>query len=151
MQRIIISMFSKSFSVNTLEQLTLPVILEDETINGYKCRHLAAVLDTEKMVEQRRQQILKIAAEFPEETWEKMAAEIRSLNISAEVWIGKDDYLLRQLKTVQIQPENDDLIKIVQFLSFDEPFDIEPPLNENGDLLPGWSMYPMEIAYSAEE
>ena len=67
-----------------------------------------------------------------------------SLNstFTIEVWIGKDDYLIRQVKhNGQVFLSNGE-VGTFSFLEvyydFNEPIEIEPPLDADGKLLPGW-------------
>jgi len=59
-----------------------------------------------------------------------------------ELWIGKADYLIRQIiKTSIAQPGGSSNIEsISKFYDFNEPIDIEAPLDDKGELLPGWKV-----------
>ena len=67
-----------------------------------------------------------------------------SLNstFTIEVWIGKDDYLIRQVNIdVQFFKSDGEVYTgsvTAEYYDFNEPIEIEPPLDADGKLLPGW-------------
>jgi hypothetical protein len=62
-----------------------------------------------------------------------------------EVWIGKDDHLVRQIVyTKQPVVQGSNLVSgavtklTTKYLNFNVPIIIQPPLTSSGDLLPDW-------------
>jgi len=61
-----------------------------------------------------------------------------------EVWIGKEDYLIRQVKHEGQSSSGggslDTFSSVVKYYDFNIPIVIEPPLDAVGNLLPGWRL-----------
>ncbi len=74
-----------------------------------------------------------------------MLNEARSIRGSRviDLWIGKSDYLMRQMKQEIHGPDPKDetqhLAVEFTFYDFNQPVSIEAPLDANGQLLPGWT------------
>jgi hypothetical protein len=75
-----------------------------------------------------------------------------------EFWIGKDDYLLRQAKFTYETREGEvsdwnEYISygIVHYYDLNVDITIEPPLDESGELLAGWSSYTLEALEIPDE
>lgn len=66
---------------------------------------------------------------------------------SFEVWIGKDDYLIRQM-TQRTEDENAISTYITRYYDFNADIVIKPPLATSGELLPGWAVENIESATS---
>ncbi|MFC1865378.1 zf-HC2 domain-containing protein [Chloroflexota bacterium] len=64
-----------------------------------------------------------------------------------EVWIGKDDYLIRQMSQ-STEDENAISTNITRYYDFNANISIEPPLVTSGELLPGWAVENIELASS---
>lgn len=67
------------------------------------------------------------------------------MEIEVELWIGKDDYLIRQMKVNQEEGSEDNVqwgiyTSIVRYYDFNAPIEIEPPKTACGELLPGWRL-----------
>jgi hypothetical protein len=100
--------------------------------------------------------------QLPDETMDGVicyrftGTDSRNPNCTLDLWIGKDDYLIRQ---EILRPENPgaeysyevngetryykSYTAITEFYDFNEPIDIQPPLDASGNLLPGWRVYEM--------
>ncbi|GAH78417.1 unnamed protein product, partial [marine sediment metagenome] len=62
-----------------------------------------------------------------------------------ELWIGRDDYLIRQVKQDTQVPSEDigqwnTSSAWWKYYDFNEPIEIEPPEAASGELLPGWCL-----------
>jgi hypothetical protein len=78
----------------------------------------------------------------------------RSNPYTIELWIGKDDYLVRQVIEQKI-PQSGTQINgsdnaVTRFYDFNVPITIEAPVTESGDLLPGWKVVDMRQLTSLE-
>ena len=67
-------------------------------------------------------------------------------NIPCEIWIGKNDYFIRQVIN---RYEDDRLIQtfITKYYDFNEDIDIQPPVDSSGSLLSGWETESIESAF----
>lgn len=115
---------SKEDTRSLLDSLTKIENLPDERIAGADCFHLRG--------------------EFDEEIVKSIEEQAAATEAVVEVWIGKDDYLIRQVNiNVQIF-ESDGEVGTGSYLEvyydFNEPIEIEPPLDADGKLLPGWQL-----------
>jgi hypothetical protein len=147
----------------TLETLDIIVEIEampDEVIDGADYYHYRGMADIEKWLEkgrparERRLQgmidrnpglNLEDALKAAEDGW-------RTREVEYELWISKDDYLIRRWKeTIQPLPGEPPianryhtLVTVFDYYDFNEPIVIEPPLTESGELLPDWSLHILE-------
>ena len=64
----------------------------------------------------------------------------------AEIWIGKDDYLVRQIKQV-IQSGKYIETHITRYYNFNADIIIELPLDDSGNLLSGWEKEVYELGF----
>ena len=98
--------------------------LPDERIAGADCYHLRGEVDWERLAEQ-----------------EEITASLNT-TVTVVVWIGKDDYLVRQVNmNAQIFESDGEVYTgsyTAEYYDFNEPIEIEPPLDADGKLLPGW-------------
>jgi hypothetical protein len=138
--------------------------LPEEKINGTDCYHFRGILDVEKYIEWYRPIFIETATEFnetvdddlykmdPEEAWEGISDMYRAEEKIYEYWVGKDDYIIRKRVVVKRDLAAntlavDDLSHkstqqiITYYLDFNEPVEITPPLDESGELFPGWTSY----------
>jgi hypothetical protein len=142
----------------TLELITMLIDMEtmpDEIIEGTDCFHYQGTVDIEKLLAwerpARERRFKNMIERYPElhfdlEEMVKTAEDMwRTRKITHELWVGKDDYLIRQWKQV-MQPlgQYHTYVTIIDYYDFNEPIVIEPPLTETGDLLPGWSVTTLE-------
>ena len=121
--------------------------LEDEFINGTECYHYKGTVSTEKWLERMIPRFKKNFENWPgisetdlDELVENFINTNRRKEIRYELWVGKNDYLVRQVKEyTKILPTGFyETIFVMNFYDFDEVMDIQPPLDKNGDLLEGW-------------
>jgi hypothetical protein len=153
--------FVRRVMENTLEQLDSLINVEempDENIDGVDCYHYKGTGDIEKLIEylhiKRVQQWEKAGFDTSSAAFKEANEQAdnmwRNSEIIQEFWIGKDDYLIRQWKSLQ-QPLPgksgigvDMAVEICNYYDFNEPIVIEPPLTESGELLPGWYLLSLE-------
>jgi hypothetical protein len=143
------SVLSKQATLDLLDELTDLQTLPEETIDGVRCLHYLGKLDIEKRIEEMRHNIQEFNANSDAHTvtdkqMEEMFEQMRSIDVTHEIWIGKGDYLIRQIKTEQRGPadENGQLSvnMTMNYYDFNQPLTIEPPLDAEGNLLPGWRL-----------
>lgn len=131
-----IDILSREKTLELLGQLTDLERLPDQKIDGVECFHYRG----------------RIVGE-----------EAGGMRIEVELWIGKDDYLIRQMKMEheEILPEDEDIgpwgpstsSSVTRFYDFNEPIEIEPPKTACGELLPGWRLvdrYPREQTFKGD-
>jgi hypothetical protein len=115
-----------------LEPLELLIDLErlpDEEIDNVQCLHYRGRMDMDALV-QREQ--ARTGSQLPPELWELM----RRGSMEVELWVGKDDYLIRQMKRLDHMPEWEAgtaeerwmrQSTVQRFYDFNEHISIEPP------------------------
>ena len=64
-----------------------------------------------------------------------------------EIWIGKDDYLIRQIKQV-VQSGKYITTNVTSYYNFNADIAINVPLNDAGNLLPGWEKETYELGFN---
>lgn len=138
------STHSKEETLRVLDSLTKVEKLPDERIAGTNCLHLRGEVDL-----QRRAEKAKAGLDPTDSRYEEMVRSIDEQVASGEkeeveVWIGKEDYLIRQVKHEGQSPSGDGSMDtfsvVVKYYDFNKPIVIEPPLDAEGNLLPGWSL-----------
>ena len=107
-------------------------VLPEENIDGVSCYHYLIAVDTEKYVE------------LVNDNW-----AWQDTTITEELWIGKDDYIIRQRKheykhTSEDMQVSSSTVFMFKYYDFNAPISIEPPVDAEGNLLPGWSIIPRE-------
>lgn len=150
----------------TLEILDLLINIEklkDEYIDDTLCYHYRGTIDMDKYLEMFRPKFLELMEsswgwmdkdesekeEEIEESWTKLEERMRRDEITWDVWIGKDDYLMRQADSV-VRPLSDpldvnkELINTWKYSDFHEKIIINPPLTETGELEEGWTEMSMD-------
>lgn len=131
---------------NTLEiinSLTDLKELPDENIEEITCLHYRGRIDNESMVEEQKAKLDPASPHYEEIL--KSLEDRPKIEITVELWIGKDDYLIRQMKQDTQMPsketgELDTSSSVIKYYDFNEPITIEPPLDAQGKLLPGWQL-----------
>ena len=107
-------------SVEYMEAFEGTSMLEDEDINGISCFHIQGIVNPENMVD-AAQELVPDASE----------------PMTAELWIGKSDYLVHQM-VIGIEMEDDSVNSEIpasagsftftyQFSRYNEPITIEAP------------------------
>jgi outer membrane lipoprotein-sorting protein len=149
------SVLSKELTLTYLESLVDVAELPDETVDGTDCLHYQGRIDLTSGLDDAiaeldpndsRYEGMRQVLESQKEWLSRQRSEV-------ELWIGKDDYLLRRLRyLMQIpawdpleedsetaeQEEWDSVSMVVRYYDFNEDISIEPPLSDSGELLPGW-------------
>ena len=62
-------------------------------------------------------------------------------NTTIELWLGKEDYLLRQRISQTIMPDSTIHTSIKKYYDFNQPITIKAPLTSSGELLDGWTVW----------
>lgn len=142
----------KSRLVDTLSKLEKR---NSEAIEGEDCAHYYGKSDTEKL------EVVDITGSvISYDEIIKIMSDYRRSIYEYEFWIGKVDGRLRQIKSdylgwnytgsppttitviagssvpLQMPPTS----FVFTFYDFNQPFEIKPPLDSNGQLLPGWEL-----------
>jgi len=117
--------------------------LPDENIDGIACLRYRGRIDNESMVEEQKAKLDPASPHYDEIL--KSLEDQPKIEITVELWIGKDDYLIRQMKQDTQMPsketgELDISSSVIKYYDFNEPITIEPPLDAQGKLLPGWQL-----------
>lgn len=148
----IISALDEHNSASLIESLNKLEKLPAETIEGTVCAHYNGKRETASLSE------ITIAGLDPTspnyEITIKTIQQMQEMNQEIEFWIGKKDGCIRQIKrayqgvqlsgnvTVMVTPTTTGALPgtafIYKFYDFNEPIVIEPPLDSEGQLLPGW-------------
>jgi hypothetical protein len=136
------------YGLNLLEQLVKIEALPPEEINDVECFHYSGTIDMESQWKEMISTSIDPAQPDYEELKEKMEAElerIRKTTMDYEIWIGSDDLLLRQMTYSAKMPSEeqgqwDTSLTTVQLSAINKPLTIEPPLDDQGELLPGWKL-----------
>jgi hypothetical protein len=143
------SVLSKQATLDLLDELTDLQTLPEETIDRVRCLHYLGKLDMEKRIEETKKNIQEFntnsdAHAVTDEQMEEIFEQMRSIDVTHEIWIGKDDYLIRQIKTEQRGPADENgqlsVSMTMNYYDFNQPVTIEPPLDAEGNLLPGWRL-----------
>jgi hypothetical protein len=115
-----------------LESLELLIDLErlaDEEIDNVQCLHYRGRMDMDALVEKEK---AEMGSQLPTELLQLM----RRGSMQVELWVGKDDYLIRQMKRLDHMPEweagtaEEKWMRqstVLRFYDFNEPISIEPP------------------------
>jgi len=125
--------------------------LPDEELDNLICFHYLATCDKEKMATDFENSINESAdlTEFEYESLQSSIAAIRhpESQQQLEIWISKDDYLIRQMKYivhlhvfVGAQLIEADGVQTLNY-RYNIPIIIQAPLTVDGELKPGWHLY----------
>ncbi len=148
---------SAKMTQKQLNMLTTIEVLPEESINGVACFHYRGPVDNEQYFKNYLKPSLEKATydnfiKINENREKKFTEEeiikfVKQLIVSAaekhkeknsemiwEFWIGKNDYIMRQWKDI-----TDGVPWTVKYFDFNVPISIEPPLDAEGNLLPGWT------------
>jgi hypothetical protein len=131
---------SGEYTASLLKSLIDVRRMPAETIDGTDCLHYSGKIDMEKFIEE-------LVATYTSRGLDpEPAGKIYSdREIEVEVWFGKEDYLVRQVKqaTRRISDESYEgnaTRSTEKYFDFNQPVTVEPPLDAEGKLLPGWQM-----------
>ena len=140
----------KEDTVELLDQLTDLEKLPDERIESVDCLHYRGKIDVERIAEEQKAKL--DPKQLGYEQILKDLDRLRNMKTEVELWIGKDDYLIRQVKQYWEAPtleptsgsteqEKWHTANIMwKYYDFNEPIVIEPPETASGELLPGWEL-----------
>jgi hypothetical protein len=137
------STHSKEDTLRLLDSLTKIEKLADGSISGVDCLHLLGEIDLQKRAERAK---ASLDPDYPayEEAIKSIDEQMMAGRETVEVWIGKEDYLIRQVKHEgQSASEGgslDTFSALVKYYDFNQTILIEPPLDAEGNLLPGWRL-----------
>ena len=142
------SMISKEYTLDTLGSLKDVRQLGQEPVDGVTCLHYNGAFDVEKYLARLASSWKQGNPELGlpprsdkdiQENVDEMRSQIGSATI--ELWIGKDDSLLRRMKRDSERTDNSGGVLSSTydyvFSGFNE-ITIEPPVDAGGRLLPGW-------------
>ena len=106
---------SKEVVLSYLDNLTDIQSLSDMTIDSVSCLHYLGKWDVEKQIADAKQSLMKYydegGIEPDEEEIDQDLEQIRLTEIEIELWIGQDDYLIRQMKVNGKFPDDDEGLK----------------------------------------
>jgi hypothetical protein len=143
------SIMSKENTLKLLDELAGLKTMPDEKVNGVSCYHYLGKWDKEKHIAELKRNMQESYAQLDmpgptDEQMEEIYAELRSMDVTYEYWIGKDDYLIRKMKTEQRGPSGErgkmSVDATMNYYDFNRPIDIEPPLDADGNLMAGWQL-----------
>jgi len=125
--------------------------LPDEEVDGLICSHYLGTSDKEKMATEFENSINE-SEDLTELEYESLQSSIDALRhpesqMQFEIWISKDDNLIRQIEyvvhlhlSVGTQVTEVDGVQTLNF-RYNIPIIIQAPLTADGDLEPGWHLY----------
>ncbi len=137
------SILSKEDTLKIIDSLTDLEKLPDEKIEGVDCIHYQGRVNVDRVIAEQKAKLDPRQPHYEEML--KGLEGMRNMKAEAELWIGKDDYLIRQIKhDMQVPSEDtgklDTSSSLVKYYDFNEPIVIEPPESASGELLPGWRL-----------
>ena len=128
---------SKEETLEILASLVDLKRLPEENIGGTDCLHYKGRVDMDRRVDEIKAKMDPNDPRY-EETL-KQVEEMRSIRTEVELWIGKEDYLIRKWQQETSLPEvKSESVRL--YYDFNEPITIEPPVNASGELLAGWRL-----------
>ena len=137
------SIHSKEDTLSILNALTKIEKLPDERIAEADCPHLRGEVDMKRQAEQAKAALNSTSPRY-EATIKSIDEQMATSKAVVDVWIGKDDYLIRQIKwngqVIASDGGMDTFSSVVKYYDFNKPITIEPPLDADGKLLPGWQL-----------
>ena len=170
--KVIASVIEKSFpgkedTLRLLDQLTDLEKLLDESVEGIECLHYRGRIDAERIVEKQKAKLDPEQIGYNQIL--KGLERLRNAKTEVELWIGKDDYLIRQVKQYWEFPKVETASRSTEqeiwhtanimwkYYDLNEPIEIEPPTT-SGELLPGWCLVsspsvsgpPKELTFSRD-
>jgi outer membrane lipoprotein-sorting protein len=129
---------SKEETLEVLASLTDLKKLPDELIEDTDCLHYSGKVDMEKRIGEIKSRLDPNDAGYEDAL--KQVEEIQNISTIIELWIGKEDYLIRkwqqESRLAGVVKENSTRI----YYDFNQPITIEPPLTAEGKPFPGWRL-----------
>jgi len=171
--KVVASVIEQSFpgkedTLRLLDQLTDLEKLPDESVEGIECLHYRGRIDVERIVEKQKAKLDPEQLGYGQIL--KDLERLRNAKTEVELWIGKDDYLIRQVKQYwefpRVEPASRSAEQEIwhtanimwKYYDLNEPIEIEPPTTASGELLPGWCLVsnppasgpPKELTFSRD-
>ncbi len=140
------SLLSKEYTLQILDNLANLETLPDGEIEGVECLHYRGRVDMERMIEEQTASLDPEQPGYEEmvKAMEQTREQAHQMKIEVELWIGKDDYLIRQMVQTTRFPDSEGQLQTssttLTFYDFNQPIAIEPPLDASGQLLTGWQL-----------
>ncbi len=133
------SMLTREYTLSLLDFLIGDREFPDEMVDGTLCLHYRGTLDYERqLIESWSSRQQRSLPPLSDEAKEKMLEEVRSMTGPViNLWIGKDDYLVRQMKW-KISADDGEVSLDFRFYDFNQVI-IEAPTDSSGNLLSGWT------------
>lgn len=133
---------SKEDTSEMLRWLTDVEELPDVEVDGVDCRHYRGKFDIERMISE-------LYGSKAGQAEARMLESMRDVVMNIELWIGKDDYLLRKSLQETSNPIPgfsgepvawNTSVAEARYYDFNTDILIEPPMTASGELLPGWEI-----------
>lgn len=127
----------KEAALHQLEQLIDVEALPDEEIDGVVCYRLRGRYDAPDLEEM----MADLKDQLTDEEFQQLVEQFdRDNNVTTvEFWISKDDYLIRKMQYETKNQEGEVLFtETMIYFGFNQTVTIEPPLDDEGNFLPGW-------------
>jgi hypothetical protein len=136
---------SEEHTKTTLDQLADMEELAIKRIDGVTCQHFRGRIDFTSSI-QEQLDALDPEQEDYEAMMEMLEVEIETLSeikTNIEVWVGRDDGLIRMIKyEAEVPSQYSDTPSttstMLRYYDINKDVVIEPPLDSSGGLLPGW-------------
>lgn len=127
-------------TIDILEQLSDVEVLPDQDIDGRACYHLKGGYNDAPSIEDLlANSKSKLSDEQYQQLKEKLTMEQETTTV--EYLISKDDFIIRKVQyTTSSQESGITHTETLTFFDFNQPITVEPPLDGQGNLLPGWQI-----------
>ena len=132
------SILSREDTLKIIDSLTDLEKLPDEKIEGVDCVHYRGRVDIDRMIEEQKAKLDPRTPHYEEML--KGLEDMRNMKTEVGLWVGKEDYLIRQLRQDMEVPLEGTSRVMMRYYDFNEPITIEPPTTASGELLPGWRL-----------
>jgi hypothetical protein len=120
---------------------------QDEEIDGITCYHYHGKADMEKYIQQYQADAAKEAREkslpLDEREVNSHVYWLRTKVITYEFWVGKSDNIVHQWTNIigptpdRVKSDREEKM-VTRYYDLGREINIEPPLDAQGNLLPGW-------------
>jgi outer membrane lipoprotein-sorting protein len=134
-------MLSKEDTLALIDTLVNVKKLSDEEMDGVACFHYRGDVDVVRYMNNYK---AKLIEQYPEmadvldREWEYFTEAWAEVNEQIELWVGKDDYLIRQTELNVLYP--DPTMTALQICRYSYPSNLVIPsaVGADGKTLPGW-------------
>jgi len=142
------SMLSKEATLRLIDSFTNLETQTDEKIKGVDCFRYRGRYDMTKQIEAQKARLAEMQSRMDADDYARMMEDLENsfnnVNMRIDLWIGKDDNLIRQIVQTTQYPDNEGKLQTTSttmtFFDFNEPIVIEPPLDSDSELLEGWQL-----------